>query len=63
MVQEKFVRYSTVIMEKAELNKSLEIAKSFLADGDSPERVAKNTGLSLAKVKVLLKPGKIKQRM
>jgi hypothetical protein len=46
---------------KWEDNKALEIAKSFLADGLSPERVAKNTGLPLAKVKALLKTTKIKQ--
>jgi hypothetical protein len=55
MVQEKFVRYSTVIMEKAELDKALKIARNFLADGLGPERVARNTGLPLAKVKALLK--------
>jgi hypothetical protein len=40
---------------KWETNKSLEIARNLLADGLSPERVARNTGLPLAKVKALLK--------
>jgi hypothetical protein len=40
---------------KAELANSLEIAKNLLADGLSPERVARNTKLPLAKVKALLK--------
>jgi transcriptional regulator NrdR family protein len=46
---------------KAELNNSLKIAKNLLSDGDSPEKVARNTGLPLAKVKALLKEPKAKR--
>jgi hypothetical protein len=40
---------------KARAEYSLKIAKNLLADGLSPERVAKNADLPLAKVKALLK--------
>jgi hypothetical protein len=43
------------------VEKSLEIARNMLADGLSPERVAKNADLPLAKVKALLKTTKVKQ--
>jgi hypothetical protein len=43
------------------VEKALEIAKNLLADGFSPERVAKATELPLAKVKALLKTTKVKQ--
>jgi hypothetical protein len=46
---------------KAELTKSLEIAKNLLVDGLNPERVAKATKLPLAKVKALLKNLNAKQ--
>jgi hypothetical protein len=46
---------------KAGAEYSLKIAKNFLSDGDSPEKVARNTGLPLAKVKALLKTVKMKQ--
>jgi hypothetical protein len=46
---------------RTKVENSIEIARSYLADGDSPERVAKNTGLPLAKVKSLLKTTKVKQ--
>jgi hypothetical protein len=51
MATEKYVRYSTIIMEEY----GLKIARNLLNDGDSPERVARNTGLPLRKVKALLK--------
>jgi hypothetical protein len=41
--------------DKFKDQRSLEIAKNLLADGLGPEKVARNTGLSLAKVKALLK--------
>jgi hypothetical protein len=41
--------------------KTTEIARNFLADGDSPERVSRNTGLSIDKVKAMLKTTKVKQ--
>jgi hypothetical protein len=45
---------------EGEAQASLKIARNLLADGDSPERVAKNTGLPIAKVKALLKTTKVK---
>jgi hypothetical protein len=57
MAKEKFVRYSTLILEE----KALKIAGNMLADGDSPERAAKIAELPLAKVKALLKTTKVKQ--
>jgi hypothetical protein len=47
--------------EKMLLANNLEIARNLLADGLSPERVARNTGLPLAKVKALLKTTRVKQ--
>jgi hypothetical protein len=46
---------------RANEQKALKIARNLLADGDSPEKVARNTGLSLAKVKTLLETTKVKQ--
>jgi hypothetical protein len=57
MLQEKLDLYTDKFEEKAKL----EVAKNLLADGDSPERVAKNTGLPLRKVKAMLKTPKTKQ--
>jgi hypothetical protein len=51
MLEKKYVRYSTQILEE----KAVEIARNFLNDGLSPEKVARNTGLPLRKVKALLK--------
>jgi hypothetical protein len=57
MLQEKLDLYTDKFKEEAKL----EVAKNFLADGLSPERVAKNTGLPLGKVKALLKTPKTRQ--
>jgi hypothetical protein len=57
IMQEKYVRYSTQILEE----KAVEIARNLLNDGLSPERVARNTGLPLRKVKALLKTATEKQ--
>jgi hypothetical protein len=57
MLKGKIVRPSDLLKEETSLN----IAKNLLADGLSPERVAKNTGLPLRKVKALLKEPKTKQ--
>jgi hypothetical protein len=54
MLKEKIVRPSALIKEQ----NSLKIAKNMIADGDSPEKVARNTGLPLAKAKALLKSTK-----
>jgi hypothetical protein len=56
-MKEKFVRYSTQILEQ----RSLEIAKNFLALDVSPQKVAQATGLSLRQIKALLKTLKIEQ--
>jgi hypothetical protein len=56
-MKEKYVRYSTQIMEAAKL----EMAKNFLALGVSPEKVAKAAGLPLGQVKGLLKTLKVEQ--
>jgi hypothetical protein len=50
-MKEKIVRYSDQILEQGKR----EIAKNLLVDGDGPEKVARNTGLSLRQVKALLK--------
>jgi hypothetical protein len=47
--------------DDVEERKALKIARNMLADGDSPEKIARNTGLPLAKVKALLKTTKVKQ--
>jgi hypothetical protein len=54
MVKETFVRYSVQIAEQAKLEGKLEVAKNMLIFGDSPEKVVKITGLSLAKVTALV---------
>jgi hypothetical protein len=51
MIEGKIVLYSDEVKEQH----GLKIARNFLKDGDSPERVARNTGLPLRKVKALLK--------
>ena len=40
-------------MEKGQRKKALETAENFLREGDSPEKVARCTGLSLEKVLVI----------
>jgi DNA-binding transcriptional MerR regulator len=46
---------------KWENSKALEIARNMLIDGDSPAKVARNTGLPLAEVKALLKTTTVTQ--
>jgi hypothetical protein len=60
-MEEKYVRYSTQVMEEAKKQNSLEIAKNLLVDGLTPEKVAKNTNLSLRQVKALLKTLSVEQ--
>jgi hypothetical protein len=55
---DKFVREGE---KKGEKRKALEVAKNFLAFGLKPEDVAKNTGLPLRTVQVLLKTLKTEQ--
>jgi predicted transposase/invertase (TIGR01784 family) len=61
MLKEKIVRPSALIKAQGKREGRLEVAKNFLSDGLSPERVARNTGLPLAEVKALLKTAKVKQ--
>jgi predicted transposase/invertase (TIGR01784 family) len=65
MLQEKLELYTDKYVEKGKVEgkaeKALEVAKNLLADGLSPERVAKNTGLPLRTVKALLKTLKTEQ--
>jgi hypothetical protein len=61
MLRDKVVDTDQDIRDRTKVANSLEIARNFIADGDSPERVARNTGLPLAKVKALLKKTKVKQ--
>jgi CRISPR/Cas system endoribonuclease Cas6 (RAMP superfamily) len=49
--------------DKFKDQKALEIAKNMLKRGTRPEIVSEDTGLPLRKVKALMKPVKIKQRM
>jgi predicted transposase/invertase (TIGR01784 family) len=64
-MKEKFIRYSTQIMEAAKregkLEGKLEVAKNLLAFGVSPEKVAQATELPLRQIKALLKTLKIGQ--
>jgi predicted transposase/invertase (TIGR01784 family) len=67
MLQEKLELYTDKFVREGEkrgkkegkaegkAEKALEVAKNLLADGLSPERVAKNTGLPLRTVNALLK--------
>jgi hypothetical protein len=65
VLQEKLELYTDKLTDKikkeGEKQKALEIAKSLLAFGDSPEKVAKVIGLPLRTVKALLKTPKTKQ--
>jgi hypothetical protein len=61
MLREKFFETYDDVEKRGAKQKSLEIAKNLLADGLSPERVAKNTGVSLSRVKALLKTTTVKQ--
>jgi hypothetical protein len=61
MLQEKLDLYTDKFKEEGRAEAKLEVAKNLLADGISPERVAKNTGLPLGKVKALLKTPKTRQ--
>jgi predicted transposase/invertase (TIGR01784 family) len=64
-MKEKFVRYSTQILEQGKLEGrlegKLEMAKNLLALGVSPEKVAKAADLPLNKIKALLKTLKVEQ--
>jgi hypothetical protein len=55
MLKEKLFETGQDVAKSAAEQKSLKIAKNFLASGLSPQEVAKNTELPLAKVKALLK--------
>jgi predicted transposase/invertase (TIGR01784 family) len=65
MLRDKLFETGQDLVDRAErranAQASLKIARNFLAYGLSPEDVAKNTGLPLAKVKALLKSVKVKQ--
>jgi predicted transposase/invertase (TIGR01784 family) len=65
MLQEKLELYTDKFVREGEKKgkeeAKLEVAKNLLADGDNPERVAKNTGLPLRTVKALLKTLKTEQ--
>jgi hypothetical protein len=67
MLRDKLFETGQDLVDRAEkranAQRSLEIAKKSLAVGLSPEKVAQITGLPLRKVKALMKPVKIKQRM
>jgi predicted transposase/invertase (TIGR01784 family) len=65
MLQEKLDLYTDKFKEEGRAEgraeTKLEVAKNLLVDGLSPEKVAKNTGLPLGKVKALLKTPKTRQ--
>jgi hypothetical protein len=61
MLNEKLFETGQDLAKRIREQNSLEIAKNLLADGLNPTKVAKNTGLPLAKVKALLKKSKTKQ--
>jgi hypothetical protein len=61
MLKEYLFEPTKNIVDRTRAEERLEIARNLLTLGDSPERVAKGTGLSLAKVKALLKTSKVKK--